>query len=330
MKASWMNPPPIVFVGGGETFLRDREIKKAKSAAWSTKRRVVKVTTDSEVSDELNVTRTFGEPVLIIYDRGGKIPSESVRKEVLGVTESCLLVVLDGDGSDISNSDTTLKIIFSLATSRKDRKDAASKFVAQESKILGTPLSDPKLADSLVDIVGEDLGYLSFEVAKASALARSKNLNQISTEILRSTVRAAAGADLSPLTESLAYRDSVGVAKALIRIKSAVSDDPSMLLLRAKSGPAETSLTWIKLASFLEQGVGEEEAAQRSGLPLWLARRTAIPAARNWGLQGLQRLSRRLSEVDRGILAGTIQTPWAACEAALIGACCIGPKGGGS
>lgn len=321
-----MNPPSIVFVGGGETFLRDREIRKAKSAAWSSKRRVVRVTTDSEALDELNVVRTFGEQALIIYDRDGKPPSESTKREVLGVSEACLLVVLDGDGSDISESDTTMKIIFTLALSRKDRKEAACKFVLQESKILGTPLAETKLADALVDAIGDDLGCLSFEIAKASALARSKSLNQISAELIRSTIRPIASMDLSSLTESLAYRDEVGVARALLRIKSSVSDDPSMLLLRAKSGPAETSLTWIKLASLLEQGVGEEEAAQRSGLPLWLARKTAIPAARKWGLKGLQGLSRRLSAVDRGILAGTVQTPWAACEAALLGVCCLGDR----
>jgi DNA polymerase III delta subunit len=320
MKASWTKPPAIVYVGGTETFLRDREIRKAQSAAHSTKRRVVKVESDSEVLDELNIVRTFGEPVLIIYDRSGKNPDSNTLKEVLG-SGACLLVVLNGDGADISEDQNSAKIIFTQGTSRKDRREAAIRFVTSEAKSLGTPLFEARLAEALVEAVGDDLGNLAFELSKASALARYKSLVHISLEHIKSTLRPSAGVDLSPLVESLAHRDTVGVLKALLRIKAGSVDDPSMMLLRAKSGPAESSLTWIKLAHLLNQGLSEEEAIQRIGVPSWLARKAALPAARKWGLQRLQRLAQRLSSVDRGVLTGTVPDPWIACETALISSC---------
>ncbi len=320
MKASWTRPPPVVFVGGSEEFLRDREVRKAKAAAYSTGRRVVLVESAREIEDELNVSQTFGELLLLVYYDQGKSPPESVVSGMTG-TGACLLVILDGDSVPDWVDKQTLRLVFSLAMTRKERREAAARFVVNEAKTLGTPLADSKLADALVDAVGDDLGMLSFEIAKAGALARNKQLNQISLDLLKSTLRPSAGTDLAPLMENLAYKDIAGVSRALLRIRATVADDPSMLLLRSKGGPAIEVLVWLKLSCLLEEGLSDEEAAQRSGLPLWLARKTALPAARKWGRKGLQGLVRRLAEIERGILAGIVPAPWTACEAVLIGAC---------
>lgn len=269
----------------------------------------------------------FGGDFLIVSS--GKVVTVELLKSIKKspVPGCCLLIVVEEALSEkkfpfMAEVHGAYQVEYDRPTDRKGRREQSIKFVQVEAaNLLGRKdaLSD-KLAEALVNNAGEDLGALSYEIAKMAAHARFEGKNEIGIDTMRGLIRASTDIDMGPLREAMKMRDGPRVAVALERIRRTAGTDPVMLLLRGRGGPADLAMKWLRTALLVEKGAQAQEIAVRTSTPEWAVSKDLIPAAKRWGVEPLRVLVRDLARVDRGALLGA-PAPWSSCEAALLLGC---------
>ena len=328
MKLSWEKPPAAMSVGGSNGFARRRWVRDVILGAYTAGYEVVHAIDDSEVAATLSMGATFGLPTLVIVD-AKKVSPETVMSQVGGATpKMCLLLTVDGEVDEkkypaIAAIHGAYQTAFQWPSPRKSQRNLSERFVIAEAARLMGQKKNPielSLAKSLVLGVGTDLGTLAFEVSKASALARSEGSPSITVAHILSTVRGSPDADMAPLREALAKADEARTAKALAKIRTKSATDPTMLLLRARGGPADLAYQWLQVSLLLRQGHSVSRIASVIDAPDWAVQRDLIPAAKKWGVKPLRKLVINLAATDRGLLKG-IPAPWVACVASLLHGC---------
>jgi len=325
MGFSWKNPPAIAVIGGTQDYLRRREIANAIRVSASNGADISYVSSKGEISSIIAQCAVFSTPHLIIASPD--LITESLR-DSHNSSPPCILVHIQGKLNpkkhpwlDEMLSSHIMEHV--KPTNRKGEQKLAIKFAQAEARLqMGAKRKaiDPRLAEALVSAVGSDLGVVAFEISKAAALARRMGKEEIGIAQIQKTIRPGSFTDLGPLREALKVRDSAEVASSLVRIRKAASGDPVMLLLRARGGPGDLSLSWLQVATLLSRGKSEEEISGRLGMPKWIVR-DLIPTARSWGVSRLRKLVADLAHVERSMLSGA-PAPWVSCEAALLQACC--------
>jgi len=327
---SWANPHPLMFVGGSEDFLVSREVGRARAAARTFGRRVVRASSVAEVRDATDEADTFGQPVLLLVEGAGTLPLPVVEEFAARTDNAAALVVVhEGEvNPDKFPCPPVLplyRLVFNRPGSRRDREKAALKFVGDE--VARAKMTVPEqVVEALVSLVGDDLGMLSFEVVKATTLARARGVTMLDAKVFGSVLRPAADADLRPVTAALAARDTVGLTKSLLRLRTASegSGDPVMLLLKAKGGPADQALSWLQTAHLLDSGANVEEISARLSTPKWAVEKDLIPTAKKWGTASLSRLVADLARVEGALLRGA-PSPWNVLVSTLLLACAPTP-----
>jgi hypothetical protein len=327
---SWANPHPLMFVGGSEDFLVGREVGRARSAARTFGRRVVRASSVAEVRDAADEADTFGQPVLLLVEGAGTLPLPVVEEFAARTDNAAALVVVhegevNPDKFPCPPVPAPYRLVFNRPASRKDREKAAHKFVVEEATRAKMTVSE-QVAEALVSLVGDDLGMLSFEVVKATTLARARGVTSLDAKLFGSVLRPAADADLRPVTAALAARDTVGLTKSLHRLRTASegSGDPVMLLLKAKGGPADQALSWLQTAHLLDSGANVEEISARLSSPKWAVEKDLVPTAKRWGTEALSTLVADLARVEGALLRGA-PSPWNVLVASLLIACASSP-----
>ena len=330
MRRSWQNPPPVVLVAGTETYLRDREVQRAIRAAYIKGREVILAwgdEPDPEVVDAFTSASTFGGEALVVAN-GTKISPDIVKDQVENpIPGVCLLLLIRGAAKEKTEAVSLVhggyRLIYTRPTARKDRNKAAQLFARTEAtRLTGSKGAlSPKLASSLVQVCGDDLGVLAQEISKASALARYQGEEEISATHLRATIRPSSSIDIGPLASALSLRNGVKVGDAMLRLKTnSPSTPPVMLLLRGRGGPVDLSFRWLQVALLLGEGASATEIASRLNIPVWLVEKQDMSAARRWGVKRLRNLIASLAIVEDGFLKGA-PASWVALESALLGAC---------
>lgn len=302
---------PVMILLGSEEFLRDREKRRLLSLAYQKNYRVVHANTQSDIDAEVSTAGILSiEPIMIVT---GFVPDLKDAETV------SFLVVLDGDKAPENLPSNAKTVIFTKPTTRSDRRQAAERFCIQEAKRVGVPLAEPdKLAEAIVGLTGDDLGVVSWEVYKASLFARATGSVTITQEIIAQTGRRMGGnLDLSALTNALGRQDGSALAKLLARH----GDDATMLLLRAKGGPADAAVLWLRMATATAGKVANaDELAGLFGVPAWQVKNRDMPAIRRWGVERLRGLLRAFAELERSIVEGRCPNPWLACQGILLAA----------
>jgi DNA polymerase III delta subunit len=324
---SWKNPPPVVAMGGTETYLRDRQIRNAILVTARSGRAIVHAETDSDVVDALTMAGTFGEAALIL------IPIKAVQLQTVQehlenpAPKTCILVIVDGAMDEakfpvLKEIHGAYQIAHARPSKKKELLEQAIRFAVIEagSLLKNKKALDKKLATALVKGVGSDLGIVAHELSKMAALARSEGVDEISLAHVKSLIKPSSDIDMGPLREALKNRDGRRVSASLDRLRRNAPEEPVMLLLRARGGPADLVLTWFRAAILLERGAGEDEIAARLSVPPWAAKRDIVPAARRWGVEPLRELITNLANADRGVLRGA-PSPWVSIETALLLGC---------
>ena len=329
MRIAWASkgPPPLMMLSGDNRFMRRRAVRHLVGQAHGAGYEIAFAGSDGEVIDALTMGTTFGQPTLIVV-----APDDLDIETAKALMEDKppkvgILIEVDGPVNEKKMPVTALvhgayQTAFGLPSKKKDLEALAAKFVAHESDtLLGQKGSiDKKLASAVVRSVGTDFGTLAYEVAKVTALVRYRGGSQITVGDLRAVLRGSAASDMQPLRDALAAADEIKTAKALAKIKQKSVTDPTMLLLRARGGPADLAFQWLRASLLLEKGMDARGIASELGAPEWAVTRDVIPAAKKWGRKNLYRLVRDLSTTDRGVLIG-IPAPWVACEASLLRGC---------
>lgn len=327
MKLSWDKPPPVMAVTGDDHFLCHRWLQHATLGAYRAGYEVVDAHTDGEVIDALSMAGTFGQPTLIRVD-GSAVDPETVKEHLSSKTPRVALIV-GVSGSVDEKKHPAIALVkkkhqfnYNTPARKQDREARAGKFLTAEAyRLTGNQEALPaNLAKAMVNALGTDLGRLSYEMSKVTALVRFRGGKQIEVPDVTSLVRGKTGTEMQPIRDALASADEREMAKALNKMHRKSVSDPTMLLLRARGGPADLAYQWLQAALLLDRGATPKEITSRLRSPSWVTERTTIPAAKKWGTRNLVVLVRDLSHADRGVLRG-IPAPWVACEAALLRGC---------
>ena len=330
MKLSWDKPPAAIVVAGTEEYLRRRWTRYVLSGAHAAGFDVSTVYSDDEVVSTLSMAGAFGMPTVVAVSSSDVTP-QTVADHVAGdPKKTCMVIEVHGALDEkkhpvIVPVHGAYQITFDRPSTKRQQIGMAEKFIQAEATRLmrGKEALDPKLAAALVKTLGTDLGVLAFETSKVAALARSQREKTLSVAHVKAVMRGNPEADMAPLRVALARADGPKVAKALLKIRLKSSGDPTMLLLRARGGPADLAYQWLRASLLVDQQrTSDPKAIARTlGVPEWAVAKEILPAARRWGSTALRQLVRDLSRVDRGVLLG-VPAPWVACEAALLGGCC--------
>jgi len=297
-------------LAGSEDFLRDREKQRMIQAAWSNGYQVIHASDQNQVDDEISQVGVIAIDPLLIVAQGWKPDfSDDVPDNV------SYLVVLDGDKlPDLPKTAKTS--VYMRGATRRDRKQAAEKFCTLEAKRHGLTIASG-LEEAIVNLTGDDLGVVAWEIFKVAALARAKSTVQITSELISQTIRMAVTTpDLSALVESLGNRDGKTLARTLARFGH--GDDPTMLLLRAKGGPVDAILTWLRICDASQQDA--DYLANVLGVHAWQLKNRDLPAVKRWGKERLRGLLKALAEIERAIVEGRCPNPWLACQSVFLNA----------
>lgn len=326
-RMSWVKPPPVVVIAGTEPTLVGREIRNAVRTTEKSGRRVVRADTDAEAVDAMTMASTFGDACLILISID-QVSVETVQEMKEDQPKRTGLLIYSDKPLDekrhpvLSEIHAGFQVQHNIPKSKKDQQKMASRFArAEAASLMGNKKAlEGDLADALVKGVGTDLGIVAFEIAKMAAMARSEGGDTIELSHVKALIRGAAGIDMESVRSALRSKDPRKMASALDRIRRTAPSDPVMILLRAKGGPADLALTWLRAALLLEKGSSVEEVASRIGVPEWATKRDVLPAVKRWGTPALRDLVQSLARVDRGVLLGS-PSPWVSCESALLLGC---------
>lgn len=328
MRIAWASkgPPPLMMLSGDNRFLRLRAVKHLVNQAYTAGYDITFAGSDGEVVESITMGSTFGQPTLIVaapedvsLETAEALIEDKPPK--VGVLLDVPTTVDEKKMPVTSLVHGAYQMAYNNPAKRKDLEALAVKVVRRESEVLlGKDSLDKDLAEALVKGLGTDLGVLTYEVAKVTALVRSRGGVRVTPEDLRATLRGSSETDMQPLRDALADADEIRTATALVKIKKKSLTDPTMLLLRARGGPADLVFQWLRAAILLGRGGDAQSIASVVGSPEWAVTRSIIPAAKRWGISNLTDLVKNLASVDRGVQTG-IPAPWAACEAVLLQGC---------
>ena len=328
MTISWNKPPAVMAVTGDEHYLRRRWLQHLTLGAYREGYEVIDAGSDGEVIDALSMAGTFGQPTMIRV-AGAHVDPETVKEHLASkAAKACIVMEVPGSVSEKKHPAVGLvkkkhQFNYSIPARRQDQEARARKFEAMEAhRLTGDEKAlSTNLAKAMVKAIGTDLGVLAYEMGKVTALVRSRSgSTQIEVADVTALIRGKAGAEMQPIRDALAAANPKMMAKALSKMHRKAASDPTMLLLRARGGPADLAYRWLQAAMLLERGTSTEQIVSRLGSPAWVTERTTIPAAKKWGTRNLVVLVRDLAHADRGLLRG-IPAPWVACEAALLRGC---------
>ncbi len=328
-KIAWVSkgPPPAMLMSGDNRFLRRRGVQHLVNQAYKAGYEVTFAGSDGEVIDAISIGSTFGQPTLIVVD-----PDNVSIETVEALTNdkpSRVGILLEASGTSVRKTPSVATLVhkshhtaFNLPAKKKDQIAFAVRFTAHESDRLLQKRGSisKKLAAAVVRSVGVDIGMLAYEASKFTALVRSRGADEVTVADLRATIRGSAAADMQPVRAALAAANGPAVSAALLKIRRKSVSDPTMLLLRARGGPADLAYQWLRASFLLKRGAKASGIASSLGAPEWAVTRDVIPAAKRWGCKNLTNLVKGLALVDKGVQSG-VPAPWVACEAALLTGC---------
>ena len=178
MGLSWKKPPPIVIVGGTETFLVKREIQQALLIAQKSGLRTEVASSDSEAIDLITGAGTFGDPCLILINI--KQLNIETAKDLIEnpIPKTGLLVRCDGELSEKKFPVIGLVHGAYLRNHQKpsrrgDQEKLAARFLRHEcSRLLSVKEGiSENLSKAVVKVVGSDLGVVAFEASITQQMA---------------------------------------------------------------------------------------------------------------------------------------------------------------
>jgi DNA polymerase III delta subunit len=303
--------PPVLLVSGNQGLLRDRRLREiiygCEKSGWA----VEELDSFDEIHNYLSgFASLFSGKRVALWKSKEKFDATMVKEFAKDPSPNLsLLFCYPGTPTAKSDFGKLVKAFpktHSIFTKPSDFKleEAAIEFCVAEFKLHGMVISG-NLAAALVRKVGSDFGIVSFEVLKATELARAQGVTEIVPEILKGSMAVLAEASIWPLLEALENRNGRATANVLERLGETGRRNTMKVLgtLRA------TLLTCAQAAELHERGVSPKEAAEIVGSHIYRYQKTILPLARNWGRNRLFVLLEKLAKAERAVLSGGID-PW--------------------
>jgi DNA polymerase III delta subunit len=312
-------------ISGDLAFKRNREIQKATMAAQMTGRRVEWLDgSDPEcINDMLMGNIFFDEKILAFIDTPDKALYDPIRAHEKSKSKTVTLVVVYP--KNIRSKGTLDVLVQDLPKGRHisfpspkpwEFEDYATKFCVGEAKRLGKDMSE-NLARAVVRACGDDLGFLSFEVQKIAAYLDALGESVVAPAHIRPLIAPFTAANVFPVVEALASLDTKRLVKTLHTVKRTHNNDPTMFVCAIVGA---TAVKWLQALALHEAGLPSKVAADQMGVSEFRFDRTLIPAGKRWGEQGLSKLVRGITDVERSVRKGKI-SPWIMLESRLASLC---------
>lgn len=324
MSITWKNPPSIVVMGGSEQFLVQREVRHAKLQCFRNGLRTELVHTDNEVVDILTASATFGGKCLICIDVENLTP-ETVKDVVDNpVNGVCVLVVCSGE-LPVKKckwlKDLPKRHIkeHNIPSRKSDKVKVAKRFLSYEcDRLLGKKDTIPNnLVKAVVDVVGVDLGLLSFEALKYSSYVTHNHLRTITPDVVMGLIKQSDDLDLDSVRTSLKNKNKKELCKSLYKITVKSSTDPTMLMLRGRGGPLDILYSLLLVKQSVAKKRSADEIASRLGIPLWSLQKDLINVSRKWDTKTLKNILFELADLETSLLKGCPNS-WVAFQTILL------------
>lgn len=328
MRIAWSSKgvPPVMLVSGENDFLRRRYVKHIVDQAHTHKHQITFAGSDADVREAMTSFMVV-EPTLVVVSVSD-VQDSTVANHLKSPEPNVGILLVCETSSDEKKYPVVARVPvgfcmnFPMPEKKTDLEKQAVQFAQHEAdRLLGKKGAlDIKLAEAIVRAVGVDLGLVSFEILKMALLAKQSQRTDIDLEIVRGAIRGAREAEMQPVRDALMQGDAQAMAKALQKISAQSDSDPTMLLLRAKGGPADLAYQWLQASFLMQKGMDAKAISAALGAPEWAVSRDVIPTVKRWKHENLRKLVEGLSMVDRGLLLG-IPAPWVACQAVLLSSC---------
>lgn len=324
LKQGWDNPPAVVLLSGTDEFYLGREIKKAYRGANVSKRTVMHAETVEAFRSVMDIPFITETPSMLFITGGDRKKEGWTEEDIQMIATNsdrvfCMVVVTEGEagaGSLAARVKELLPKVSCLTYTKPavwDMEKYASQFLVTEMNQYDKRLS-PKLAASIVTLVGTDYGVLSFEALKYATAADEKGVTEIDSSLVRSLMFCQGATDYKRLIGAVGARDMTQVLRAANDIQSGpVGTTGPLIACRAL---ASQIVLWLQVAHLQEQGFRDAEIAQR--LEIKTGRlHYLLPPVQVWKTKGLVALLKSIAEVDRSVRKGCL-SPWVVFQTALI------------
>lgn len=194
-----------------------------------------------------------------------------------------------------------------------DRPKQAINFLNESISNLGKNWDNDKLPAAIVNRVGDDLGFLSFELKKIDLL--SGNSSKVTIEHVKGALAEISDAEILQIFEALSVRNKKKLARSLSKVFSTSKNDPTMAVCRILGAKI---LIWFQ-ARCLDQ-VPPKEAAEELGINPWYFKNKILPPVKNWNLNEIKSLIKELALSERAVLQGHTD-PWLGLCSRLLCVC---------
>ena len=326
--SKWKNPPPVTIIAGTQDYFRRRELQLAQQAAGRVNRQIESL----DGANRGSLVRVlssggvfFSDKTLAVIRNPEKVDPKVVIAHHEG-RDNDVAIILYYEGDPTAKKKSVVaaiagaigkKLVVNFQAPKGWEADEyAEKFVAKEIKRLKLTMSEG-LVRNLVTIVGNDLGVLSWEIAKIAAICSADGVAEVSAPALRQSVASIMEAGAQPVVEHLARRNTPRLARALVQMRRTHANDPTM---KGIAFVGKNILQWLHAAALISGGNSGDEISREIGVHPYIFKTKISPAAKKWGEKNLVDLLNILADVERGIKSGHVN-PWVEFEAALLVAC---------
>lgn len=312
---SWLKPPLVSQVSGSDVYLREREIRKARSGSLKSGRLIREVEGADELESALSAAEWCVDPSTIFVR--GKMTKGMVTQleEHLASKDSRIAVVVVGNEGVSLDAVKGVKRLTFEAPKPWEEGDRAIRFVQLEAQRYGLRMGED-LAKEVVTVLGTtDLGMLSFEVLKYGLRAKRMGSDQIDRVHVRGLMSVMGTDEYDGLIKALEGRDVKAVLRAMESLMKGGGRDKGLIPLCRSLG--SVVMGWIFVRDCLDHGVtSEEEIAGRIG---WKPARVrfVIPVARRWSVVSSRALLAVLSKGEKVQVSGAV-SPWVVFESELV------------
>lgn len=326
-----LRPQTVVAITGNEDTLRlralDRAIEAPQKAGWQIDR--INVEAKGDVTEVLSRGSLFASEAhtLVVVDSPEK-EDVSVYQDHKDTGEDDIVLLLHYDGHPAGNTKFG-KFVASLGKqhteySRPDREwelpDYLVKFVTSEAKLRGKTITEA-LALELIEAVGSDLGVLSLEILKLSALLDSEGATDATRLHLKGSVASFQETPVSILRDALQSRQAGKVADALNRIRKGQKEDPTIQVVRQL---APAVLSWIVTLDMSAKGLSPTEIALAAGIKSakggWVVSNKILPALKRWSGDDLAKVAKGMAAADLAQRSNVVDA-WTLLRVCLLDAC---------
>jgi len=312
-------------MSGDDAFRRrkmtGRLVRKLQEQKW----RIVEFSGEerSQLSKVLTGSSFFRSSSLAVISNPEKVDQDLVLQHQINPVSGVTLLLVQ-EGSPKRNGvfrrisqqiPESCQQVFKLPPFWKQAEDAAQ-LCQQEARERGLYLS-PELAESLVELVGVDLGLLAQEIYKLGVYLEALGETTITPRHLVDTVTILAESSIQPLLQALGQCRTKKVQACLGRIFSTSASDPTIKTIRFV---LPTLTKWVSAAVLHEREMDPEEAATFMGANAWFYKTKLLPPAKIWGSQRLVGLIGDLAETEREVFRGSI-SPWTGLCVRFLRAC---------